>query len=546
MLKILNGKINSLTTAAVIIAATSLISRLLGLFRDRILASEFGAGEMLDVYYAAFRIPDLLFNLIVLGAISAGFIPLLTEYLEKRDQKLAWKFVNDLLNVMLLGLIVIAIVLAVFAPWIMKVITPGFDPEKMKLTVDLTRIMFLSPIFLGMSSILGGILQAHKRFVIYSITPIVYNLGIIFGAVFLVNYFGIYGLAIGVVLGTLFHFGIQIPSVKELGYKYKLAFDFNFKALKELGLLMIPRTLNLGILQINLVIMTIIASFLEEGSISVFNFANNLQVFPVGIFGVSFAIAAFPTLSKLALKKNKLKFNKYFSTVIRQILFFVLPAMGLVFIFRAQIVRLVLGAGNFDWQDTVLTINTLTMFTLSLFAQALLPLMVRAFYAFKNTIAPFIVGLISAGINIFLSIVLVYPIGISKAWGMGVEGIALAFSIANIFNLILLWLILKVKLGKLDEKSLLIMILKVSLATIGMAIVAQVFKTYIGSLIGTETFITVLVQAGIAGGLGVGVFCLINYWLKTEELLIFLDALKKRIFKDKSNYPENAVDESLR
>ncbi|HCP08889.1 MAG TPA: murein biosynthesis integral membrane protein MurJ, partial [Candidatus Moranbacteria bacterium] len=203
---ILNGKpAQSVTAAAFIITVAGLASRTLGLLRDRFLASTFGAGDTLDVYYAAFRIPDLIYNLLILGALSAAFIPVFTGLISKDQKEDAWKAANGILNLSIFFIIIVSLILAVFAPYLMKVITPGFPAEKMEMVVSFTRIMFLSPLFLGISGIFGGILTSYKRFLIYSIAPILYNLGIIFGVLVLVRFMGPIGLAWGVVLGAFLH-----------------------------------------------------------------------------------------------------------------------------------------------------------------------------------------------------------------------------------------------------------------------------------------------------------------------------------------------------
>jgi len=544
--RLLNGQSKTITSAAIIIGAASLASRFLGIIRDRTLAGEFGAGDVLDTYYAAFRIPDLVFNLLVLGALSAGFIPIFTQYLKTADKEKAWRLANQILNILLISLVVVCSLLFVFAPQIMRLITPGFDPEKMAITVNLTRIMFLSPILLGISSVFGGILQSYKRFLVYSIAPILYNVGIIIGVLFFVDFWGVYGLAIGVVLGALMHLLIQVPTSVYLGFRFKWAIDFKSEGLKQIGKIMIPRTLALGITQINFVVITIIASTLAAGSLAVFNLANNLQLFPVGIFGISFAIAAFPTLSALALKDNKKEFINSFSNTVRGILFFVIPASALLLVLRAQIVRVILGSGNFTWEDTILTMDSLAMFSFSLFAQALIPLLLRGFYAFHKAMAPFIIGLFAIGANIVLSLVLTKPfILFGYGFDLGVSGLALAFSLSSILYLIILWLFLRSLTGSLNETKIIWSVLKITLATLAMTIVTQFMKYGIEPYFGTETFIGVFLQGFIAGMVGIAVFVVVALALKSPEMNTFINSLKRRLFKDKENYPEMGIDENI-
>ncbi len=516
--------------AALLVALSSLLSRFLGVFRDRILAGEFGAGDILDVYYAAFRIPDLIFNLLVLGALSAGFIPILSCLigkssslkcfsLKRKSNKEAWEFVSNILNILGIILLILSGIGIIFAPEIMRFITPGFSGEKQQAVVELTRIMFLSPIFLGISSVLGGILQSFKRFFLYSLSPIFYNVGIIIGALYFVPIWGIHGLAWGVVFGAFMHMALQIPMVFKLGYRYRPIIDFKNKNLIKVAIMTIPRTLSLAVSQVNLLVITIIASTLASGSLAIFNFANNLQFLPISVFGISFAVAAFPTLSTVAFDRKKLIFN--FSNTFRQILFFVVPATVLLLTLRAQIIRVVLGTGSFDWNDTILTIDTLGFFAISIFAQASIPLFVRMFYARHNSKTPFIVGMVSALINVGLSF---YFSG-----KLGVPGLALAFSISSIINFMFLWMALRFDIGDMDEFHILISSLKFSLAAVAAGVAVQGGKYLMADFFGTDTFLKVLSQGLFAGIVGIGVYVVFCSLLKSEELFSFWSSIKRRL-----------------
>lgn len=530
--QIFNKQINSITVAAVLVAMSSLVSKFLGIFRDRILADLFGAGEMLDAYYAAFRIPDLIFNLLVLGALSAGFIPIFTGLIKNMkcndkfcfptsENNRAWELVSNILNILVVVLLLLSALGIIFSRPLMEIVAPGFTPEFKGITAGLTRIMFLSPIFLGVSSILSGILQSFKRFFVYSLAPVFYNAGIIIGALFLVPIWGVYGLAWGVVLGAMLHMIVQAPSVFQLGFKHKLLLRWRDPELKKLIRMMIPRTMSLGVSQINLVVITIVASGLAAGSLAVFNLANNLGSFPIGIFGISFAIAAFPTLSRLAADKKAM--IESFSSTFRQILFFIVPSTVLLVTLRAQIIRVILGTGKFDWEDTLLTIDTLGLFALSLFSQATIPLLVRVFYAKHNSKTPFIISLFSMILNVVLSFTL--------APTMGVAGLALAFSIASIVNFILLWLSLHFSLGDLDESRIVISVFKFCLAATSAGLVVQITKLITWPFINMSTFIGVLIQGLVSGIMGLLAYLFICYLLSSEELANFWQSVKRRIPK---------------
>jgi len=522
---IFKRQINSITIAAILVAFSSLASRFLGVVRDRILAGQFGAGTTLDIYYAAFRIPDLIFNMIVLGALSAGFIPIFTSVIKNMngDDKAgpagpakaanheAWGLANNILNFLLLGIGSLSLLGIVFAPALTRLITPGFNPEQQALTANLTRIMFLSPLFLGISGIVGGVLQSFKRFLVYSLAPIFYNLGIIAGALFFVNWWGISGLAWGVVLGALLHMGIQIPTVYHLGFRFRLGISWRDKNTGQIGRMMIPRTLSLAISQINLVVVTALASNLASGSLAVFNFANNLQSFPIGIFGISFAIAAFPSLAASAFDKEKLIDN--FSSTFRQILFFIIPSTVLIIALRAQIIRVILGTGNFNWHDTILTMDTLGFFALSLFAQATIPLLVRVFYARHNSTTPFLIGIVTVAVNTILAMYM--------APRFGITGIALAYSIDNILNFLLLWAWLYFTVGHLDISNILVSTLKLTISALAAGGAAQVTKVLVWPFIDMTKFSGVFIQLAAAGSVGLIVYLGFCYLLGSEELAGF-------------------------
>lgn len=532
-----SSPIYSINSAALVIAVSGIASRFLGLVRDRILASRFGAGDVLDAYYAAFRIPDLIYNLIILGALSAAFIPVFTELIstEKRDE--AWKLVARLFNLAVLSILVVSAVLAIFAPQIMKVITPGFSPEKMQEAVNLTRIMFLSPLLLGLSGIVGGVLNSLKKFIIYSLAPIAYNVGIIIGATILVNYFGSIGLAWGVVLGAILHLFIQVPAFMNSGFKTNLLFErFSFDAsLRKVLKLMVPRTFSIAVSQVNLLVITIFASTLAAGSLTIFNFAHNLQSFPLGVFGISFAVAALPTLSHFAASKDWKSYAESFSKTFRQILFFVVPLSVVILVLRAQIVRVVLGAGKFDWEDTVLTLETLGLFVLSLFAQSLIPLLNRSFYAVQDTKTPFVIAITSEAVNI-ISILLF----IGK---FGVAGLALAFSISSFVQMSLLLFVLRGRFAYLDDKNIISSIVKISLASFAAGIVAQLVKYSFGSFLDLSTFLAVFIQLICAGAAGALVYLLAANVFKFKEFECIKNSLKNRIFRSRKTILENPVEE---
>lgn len=511
---------DTIAGAALIIAVLSVASRVLGMVRDRILAGTFGAGQELDIYYAAFRLPDLIFNLLVLGALSAGFIPIFSKLMAEEERDKAWRLTNNIFNLLAVALLILCGAGIIFAPLLVNLLAPGFSSTVVPTLTTLTRIMFLSPLLLGVSSIVGGVLQAKRKFFIYSLSPIFYNVGIIAGAVWLVPHYGLAGLAWGVVLGSLFHLLTQLPTLWRTGFRYQAIAEWKDRYVRSVFKMMSARTFSLAVTQVNLIIITIIASTLPAGALSVFNLANNLQFVPISLFGISFALAVFPLMSA-APDKDKLRL--LFSRTFRQILFFIVPATVIMLALRAQIVRLILGSGKFDWQATLLTIDTLGFFIVSLFAQATLPLLNRAFFSQQNSRTPLYTGLVAEGTNVLLALWL--------APRLGVAGLALSFSASTILNFILLFVLLHRRCHGLDEKHIIVSTVKFTVAAIFAAVAIQAMKLLVWPYADMTRFWGVLLQASVAGLFGVIVYLGMCSLLRSEEFLEFWQTIRRRFFK---------------
>ncbi len=518
----------SITRSAMLIATMGIASRFLGLLRDRILASHFGAGDILDAYYTAFKIPDLIYNLLILGALSAAFIPVFASLVAKDTKSSqAWELVDVILSVGITIVIIISLVMFVFSGKIIDLIAFGYSEEKKELVVQMTRIMLLSPILLGISGVLGGILNSFKKFFFYSLAPIFYNLGIIVGAVFLTKFFGPLGLSFGVVLGALLHLLIQLPETYRCGFKFRFNFNWRNRYFQKVIKLMIPRALGIATTQINLLVVIVLASTLPSGSLSIFNFANNLQSVPLGLFGISFAIASFPVLSRLWSKGEKEEFVLKLTDTLRKIIFLIIPFSALIYLLRAQIVRVVLGAGKFNWEDTTLTFTALGIFTFSLWAQSLIPLLARSFYAIHDTKTPFLIGIFSEIINLVLAIMLIDE--------LGVLGLVWAFTIATGINALVLYFWLRKKVGGIKNKGVIKTFGKVTVATGVLVVVAQVLKNIIGAeLFGPEkTFLGVFVQLSLALTGGLGAFFLTGRFLQIRELEHFAKVVQQKVLVKK-------------
>lgn len=505
--KLFGGK-NSYSTASVILIITLLFSNILGVIRDHYLTQKIPT-DTLSTYYAAFRIPDLLFNVLILGAISSAFIPVFSSLINKSEKDEAWRMANSVINIAILSLLVACLVLAVLIPWLAPLFVPGFDSVELETTIKLTRIMLISPIFFGLSYIFGAILNSYKRFAIYSLAPLVYNISIILGTLFLAPRVGIMGVAIAVVVGAFFHMIIQIPVAVKLGFKWQAVFDFKNNYVRKIGFLMLPRAIGLGANQILLIVFTGIASTLAGSAIAVYNLADNIQTMPMVVFGTSFAMAIFPTLSEKAAAKNWQGFILDFTKTLRSILFFMVPIVFGVVMLRAQIVRIILGSGHFGWQQTIDTANTLGFFAIALVFTSIIPLFARSFYALHNTKIPMIITI--------MTVVLSIVVGKILAEKMGITGLALAYSVGSFFNAVVLYLILRKRIV-IAEWPIFGFFVKIFIASVIMAVALQEAKFLAAIFVDMTRFWGVLLQTFFAVSISVGVYLILCWIFGCEEI----------------------------
>lgn len=518
-----NGETDGVAAAAFLIGALSLVSRLVGLLRDRALAATFGAGPSLDAYYAAFRLPDLLYNLLILGALSAGFIPIFSEYLERKGKEQAMRLAEKLFSVIAVSMMVACALLFLTAPWFVRWLAPGFEGEQLALTIRLTQIMSLSPLFLGLSAVFGGVLQATRRFFAFSAAPVFYNLGILFGIFALAPFWGIVGVAWGVVIGAFLHFVVQARVAMKLGFNKVSKPEWKDEGVLTVLRMMGPRTIGLAFSQLTLLVVLNLASSLPAGSIAVFNLATNIQSVPLGLFGISFAIAAFPALSRAAAGKRTEEYQDALGSAGRKIVFFILPITALFLLMRAQIVRVLLGQGHFDWGDTIRTADVLGILALSLVGQSLIPLLTRAFYAVQDAKTPVIIGAVCEVITIAL------------AWSLrdfyGIVGLAIATTLATGIQLVCLWLALRKIQGPLGQGQFILSAWKTLIGTIGFCVVAFPIREWLGTIFPLRTVWQVVLQLAIPSLAGGIVFFLLTWLLKSPELAEFFDALKRKLWK---------------
>lgn len=420
-----------------LLALSSLLSRALGIVRDALFANYFGAGsgsELLydiNTYFAAFKVPDLVYTLLVFGALSAAFIPIYTELIHK-DEKAALKFSNQILNALLVLLLLGSGVLFLLAPYFLPLLLPGFSVDQLELSVELTRIMLLSPIFFTLSSVFQGIENAHKKFLGIALAPIMYNLGIILATLFYAEHFGVYALAWGAVLGAFLHFLVQVPGAVRAGYRYFWSWNLKAKEVREFITLSLPRILGLSLSQFSILIDTFLATLIGGGALAIYTYSTNLESLAYGVVGISLSIAVFSTLSEHASKKDEAKFITTLRSSVDTLVFWTLPSIVGVFFLSDAIVELILLRGEFQASDAELTSFTLKIFIWAALGQSLIPLFARAFYSLKNTKTPVLVALFSIILALSNSAILIL------VYDYGVWVLALSACIAATFNAALL------------------------------------------------------------------------------------------------------------
>ncbi|MBI2450594.1 MAG: murein biosynthesis integral membrane protein MurJ [Candidatus Nealsonbacteria bacterium] len=542
MRALFNSQAKTIGGATAVLIVFSVISGFFGLLSDRLLAARFGAGIEASIYFAAFKIPDVVYNILILGGILVAFLPIFAEYFAK-SQEGAWQMANHVLSVFFFLLAISAIILFILSPWLVKLMAPGFTESAQSMLLILVRILLVQPIILGISNIFSGVLHYFSRFLAYSLAPILYNFGIIFGILFLTPRFGIYGVGIGVILGAFLHLLIQIIAAVNCGFKFHFSFDLEYLAIKRIFILMIPRIFGIAANQINLIVITAIASTIASSSIAVFNFANNLQGMLTGVLGISLATAAFPAFSKLWVNGQKKEFSDKLSIILRQIFFLVIPASILLFLLRAQLVRIVLGTGNFGWQETRLTAASLGLFAFSIFASTLVPLLTRTFFSFQDTKTPTIVSLISVSVNIGFSFLFISLFKSSILFAdffqktlklQGISDIAvvalpLAFSISAILQFVLLSIFLYKKIGGFKIKKVIYSLKNILIASTLMAVAVYFVLRFSANFVNMSTFGGVFLQAVLAVLSGAFVYIFTAYYLSFPELktILSLRSLRK-------------------
>jgi putative peptidoglycan lipid II flippase len=500
----------TLARAGLVVAAAFFLSRVLGWVRLVIISNLFGAGAELDAYFAAFRLPDAIFQLVAAGALSSAVIPVLSGLFTRQQEERAWRVVSTVLNLMLLVLAGLAGLVAVFAPYIVPLITPGFDMVQTELTVRLTRIMLLSPIFLALGAVASSVLNARGRFAASAVAPLLYNLAIIVAALVLGPQLGVESLAIGVVVGSLLHLAVQLrPMIRE---RFRLSFsiDLSDAAARQVLLLMAPRAIGLGANQITFMINTVLATGVGVGAVTAYNVAFTILQIPLGVIGFPLGVVLLPSMSRAIAAGSVGEFGQLVVRSLRLLLYAMLFISAVGIVLRRQVVTLLFEYG-FDERAIDLTANTLLLMLAGLAAHSMVVVLARAFYSGQDTRTPVIVALLSVAVNVSISV--------STVGTLGLSGLALGIAVGAWFEATLLGVILWQRtpgagLEKIP-RPFIVFAAGATLAGLAALLVVRLSEVYLGPDLGRLALLGQVLLASLAAA---AVYALYSRMLHVPEL----------------------------
>jgi len=506
-------KQSSILSASLVLGITFAISAVLGFLRSRFLYARFFKCCVLelDAYTAAFRLPDLVFKLLVTGALSASFIPVFSSYLHK-DKETADKIGSTVINLLFGVFLFSAVVIYIFAYPLSRIIAGGFTPDQLSLMVSLTRILLVAQIFFLISNFVTAILQVNQIFIISALSPIIYNIFIILGIFTLAPTFGIYGVVYGVVIGAFFHLAIQIPVLKKIGFNYTKTINIRLKGVKEVVRLMIPRSLSLGLSEIENTVTLFFASNLAAGSISLLNLSLQLMYLPSRIFGTTIGQASLPILSKNVARNEMDLFRQTVKKTILQSAFIALPITTLILVQRVPIVRIAFGSREFPWSATLLTARILAFLTPAIICQAISQILIRSFYAMHNTKVPLYVSFFSLVLNVSSSYYFV------NFTDLGVIGLAISASLSNIVQFTGLSLLFAQKVKDFDWRDTSQKFSKIFFASFLTGFISwgltRLFDLFV---LDTSRTANLIALFSLSSCLSILAYIFISFWFQVEE-----------------------------
>jgi putative peptidoglycan lipid II flippase len=460
----------SLLRGATVIGAAFVLSRLLGLVREMILAGQFGTSGVKDALVAAFLIPDLLFLIIMAGSFGSAFIPVFAGFLGRGREEDAWRLASTVLTLAALTMLAAGILVFVFAAPLIDLIAGNLSPTDAALAADLMRVLLLSPVFLGLGIAAKGILEGHERFTLPALAPVVYNVAIVLGALLLVPRFGPIGVAIGVAAGAVGHLLIQVPGLIRAGMRFRPSLDPRTPGLAEVGRLLGPRLVGQAAFQLNFIAVYAFANALGEGPLSALNFAWLLLMLPHGVLALSISTVAFPAMARLYEQRRFPELRNTFARALRPLIFLSLPAAVTLFFFRTAIVQLLYQRGAFDAASTRLVADAVAFFAAGLVGYALVEVVTRAFYAMHDTRTPVIIGVAIVVANVALCALLVHEFGHAA--------LAFSLSLTTTVEAFVLFAVLRGRFGGLGLRDA-GWLMRVLVATIVMILVTALVAPWV-------------------------------------------------------------------
>lgn len=544
-LNFLRKEVPVINEAALLLGIFTLGSQILAIVRDRLLAGWIGPGEVLDVYYASFEIPNLIFTLAASLVSVTILMPFFVERLNEQGHDKAKAFMSQIFSGFFLFIIGISILTYIFMPQLVRYVAPGFSSAALADLVQISRIMLLSPILLGFSNLFGTITQAFHKFVAFGLAPVLYNLGILLGIILFYPAFGLEGLAYGVIIGALLHFLIQWPVVVGQQMFPIFTWKIQWSVIGKIAAVSVPRTLTMALSKITFLVLVAMASTIAVGSISLLKLAQNLQTVPMALIGASFSVAAFPTLVHFYTNHKNQEFIRHIVQPFKQIIFWSFPVMALFIVLRAQIVRVILGSGEFSWTDTRLTAAALTLFVISVVAQSLILLLVRGYYAAGKTWRPFTVNLLASLATVAGAYGLMHWYTTSEAVRTFIESLLrvgslpdtemlmlpLAFSIGAILNCFVLWFLFRQEFMRGVQTHIGRTLLQSFTVSVLMGAVAYLGLNILDGWVNQSTTWGIFIQGFIAGILAL-LFGSVVFWIvKNEQFMSVYRSLRRKFWK---------------
>jgi putative peptidoglycan lipid II flippase len=506
------GTTGALARAGVIVSGAFLASRALGFVRVSVTTALFGASPQLDAFYAAFRIPDLIFQLVAAGALGSALVPVLSSLLANEQTARGWRVVSIVANLMTMALVLLAIAFMIIAPWAVPLITPGFGPVEQDLTIELTRIMLIGPIFLAMGSVASSLLNANGRFTAAAMAPITYNVVIIAAALLLKPVLGIYALALGVVLGSLAHLLIQVPAIlRGTTYRWAPTADVGDATARSVFGLMVPRAVGLGAVQITFIVNTSLASALGTGAITAYQVAFTVLQLPLGVVAQPLGIVLLPTMSRVAALGDHEAFGRLVDRALRLLAYAMMVVTIIAIVLRSEVLTLLFAYGKFDAEALMRTAETLLVFLVGLPAHSLIAVQARAFYAQQDTRTPVAAAVLAVVINVVVSLLTVDRLGL--------QGLALGIAAGAWVECVVLLVILERRIPVVQVRRE----LRAWATFAGCALAAGaatwlVMQGFTIALGPDPNKVVLAIEAGIAAAVGGAVYLVIGRILRFAEL----------------------------